>query len=183
MRPHLEYCNSVWSPQYKRDAELIEKVQKRATKMIPELRDMEYENRLMELRMPSLTYRRLRGDMVETYKYLHGHNEVDSDPLPLHAQEEHGEDQMQTRGHKLKLKKLRCNTNVRKSFFSLRVNEWWNSLPGEVVEAPSLNCFKSRLDKHLRHVRYSSEFPLNPKQNRRPCGRPNENVMEDSLSD
>jgi len=168
VRPHLEYGNLVWSPQYKKDAEVVENVQKRATKMIPELREMEYEERLKERKLPSLIYRRLRGDLIEAYKYLHGLNKVENCPHPPQAQEENREDMIQTRGHDLKLKKLSCNTNVRKGFFSLRVNEWWNSLPMEVAQAPSLNCFKSRVDRHLEHFRYSTEFPLDPRQNRRP---------------
>ena len=68
VRPHLEYAEAVWSPFTKKDIHTIEKVQKRATKLIPSLKNMDYPNRLKKLKMPTLQYRRLRGDMIEVYK-------------------------------------------------------------------------------------------------------------------
>ena len=68
IRPQLEYANPVWSPRYKRDISNLENVQKRATKLIPELREMPYKERLKKLKLPTLVYRRLRGDMIEVYK-------------------------------------------------------------------------------------------------------------------
>jgi len=72
VRPHLEYGNVVWHPQFKKDLELLEGVQRRATKMLPGLHNLSYEERLRRIDLPSLLYRRLRGDVIETYKYLHG---------------------------------------------------------------------------------------------------------------
>ena len=60
VRPHLEYGNVVWHPGYKKDVELLERVQQRATKMVPELKDLSYEERLRILDLPSLEHRRLR---------------------------------------------------------------------------------------------------------------------------
>ena len=68
VRPILEYANSVWSPRHKKDIDEIEKVQRRATKMVPGLKDQDYETRLRILKLPSLKYRRARGDMIETSK-------------------------------------------------------------------------------------------------------------------
>ena len=79
VRPHLEYAEAVWSPFTKKDIDTIEKVQKRATKLIPSLKNMDYPNRLKKLKMPTLQYRRLRGDMIEGYKSTNGiydHNVV-----------------------------------------------------------------------------------------------------------
>ena len=59
VRPHLEYANPVWSPRYKKDIYTIENVQKRATKMIPAIRDLPYKERLKILKLPSMAYRRL----------------------------------------------------------------------------------------------------------------------------
>ena len=72
VRPHLEYGNVVWHPQFKKDMELLEAVQRGATKMAPSLRILSYEERLRCMDLPSLLYRQLRGDAIETYKYLHG---------------------------------------------------------------------------------------------------------------
>ena len=71
VRPHLEYGNVAWSPRYLKDSRLLENVQHRATKLVPELRNLPYEERLRMLGLPSLFYRRARGDMIEVYKFLH----------------------------------------------------------------------------------------------------------------
>ena len=66
----MEYAHAVWSPHKKKDMEAIENVQRRATKMVPGLNDKSYEDRLKELKLPSLSYRRLRGDMIEVFKLV-----------------------------------------------------------------------------------------------------------------
>ena len=70
VRPHLEYANAIWGPFYKQDQQLVERVQRRATKMIPCLSNLSYENRIHSLNMPSLHHRRKRGDMITTYKIM-----------------------------------------------------------------------------------------------------------------
>jgi hypothetical protein len=142
VRGHLEYANTVWAPIKLADVDHLEKVQRRATKLVPEIRNMTYPQRLRELKLPSLVYRRARGDMIETYKLLHGL--VDSPQhMPLQLDE-----RGYTRGHCLKLKKRFCRTAIRQHVFSQRVVNPWNGLPEAVVMAPSLNAFKNRLDKH-----------------------------------
>ena len=82
VRPHLEYGNVVlWHPQFKWDIYLLEKVQHRATKLVPQMRHLNYTDRLKAMDLPSLEYRRLRGDAIETYKYIHGKYQVDSSYL------------------------------------------------------------------------------------------------------
>ena len=70
VRPHLEYDDVIWGPHFKGDMEAIEKVQKRATRMIPDLRHLPYRNRLESLSLPSLSYRRRRNDMIMCYKII-----------------------------------------------------------------------------------------------------------------
>jgi hypothetical protein len=72
VRPHLEYANSVWNPSKKKHITSLENVQRRATKLIPGLKDMTYEKRLRKLKLPTLDYRRTRGDMIEAFKLTSG---------------------------------------------------------------------------------------------------------------
>ena len=154
IRPHLEYGNTVWSPRFKKDAVLIENVHRRASKMVPELADFEYNERLRALGLPSLMYRRLRGDLIETYKLTHGLYKVDTSKYITLSNES------RTRGHSYKLEKQTATKEVRAHFFKCRIVDQWNHLPEHVVTAPTLNSFKNRLDKALSTLKYDTSYPL-----------------------
>ena len=81
VRPILEYGNVIWSPRLIRDIDAVERVQRRSTKTVPGISTMTYPDRLQTLRLPSLVYRRVRGDMIETYKYLHNVYDVNNEWL------------------------------------------------------------------------------------------------------
>ena len=147
VRPHLEYCNTVWSPMYLKDSHLIESVQCRATKLIHGIKDLPYAERLSVLKLPSLKYRRLRNDMIQVYKYLHKEYNVVNDILIRDTSE-------RTRGNNLKFVKQRFEKEIRKNYFSLRVTNIWNSLPNDIVMAKNLNIFKSRLDSMWSDLHY-----------------------------
>ena len=151
VRPHLEYGSVVWHPRFKKDIDILESVQHRATRLVPALRKMSYEERLKMLNLPSLVYRRLRGDLIEVFKYLHGYYNVTVEGfLSLVAPG------MPTRGHSMKLLKKQCRTEARTNFFSFRVVNLWNRLPEELVTASSLNCFKNGLDSYWGDLKFSS---------------------------
>jgi len=77
VRPHLEYCIQAWSPHLLKDIRCLEKVQERATKLVTELKNLEYTDRLRKLGLTTLERRRLRGDLIEIYKILMGKENVD----------------------------------------------------------------------------------------------------------
>ena len=77
VRSHLEYAVSVWSPSSKGAIDDLERVQRRATKMIRHCHDMPYKDRLKYLNLPTLAYRRIRGDMIEVYKILSDKYDID----------------------------------------------------------------------------------------------------------
>ena len=153
VRPVLEYGNVVWSPSLKKHIQLIENVQRRFTKRIKGFKDMEYEERLKSLHLPSLEYRRFRGDMIETFKILKGFY----DPITIKDLFTLVEDNT-TRGHSLKLKVKQSNTNLSLNFFTNRIVKPWNGLLPETVTAETLNAFKNLLDKEFEENIYKCDM-------------------------
>jgi len=126
VRPHLEYCVTVWYPLFKKDEILIENVLRRASKLVPGLKELSYRERLEEINIPSMKYRRVRGDMIIVYKILHGYDKSLQYLFEVNAN-------AVTRGHNFKLKKHFSKNSKRQNYFSNRVVNDWNSLPHDIV--------------------------------------------------
>ena len=143
VRPHLEYCNVAWQPKWKKEREELEAIQHRATKLIPTLKDFAYPDRLKALSLPSLYYRKARGDMIECFKYISGMYKVSTNFIPLDSNSS-------TRGHSKKLKKLSAQKSCRAEFFTRRITNAWNSLPEGVISAPTLNDLQCNLSNDVK---------------------------------
>ena len=138
VRPHLEYCIQAWSPYLRKDIDMLEKIQRRATKLIPGLRDLRYEERLKECGLTTLETRRLRGDQIEVSNIFF---EIKESKI--------------TRGHNYTLVKKQSRLDVRKYSFSQRTINVWNKLSTDCVHASSVNMFKNKIDKYLAKAGYS----------------------------
>ena len=139
----------------KRDVELLENVQKRAVRCIQGLHGT-YEEKLKQINLPLLVDRRLRGDLIQTYKIVHTVDDVDPATWFKFAAEvrrpTRGNTQIDDDGSQAKrltLEGRKCNSELRRNFFSNRVVQPWNELPDAVKSAESVNAFKNGYDKYL----------------------------------
>ena len=147
VRPLLEYAVQFWSPSLVQDIRRLEKVQARATKMITSIRHKGYHRRLRDLKLFTLEKRRLRGQLIETFKILKGFNNIDH--RNLFTLNEHP-----TRNHGLKLQPKRFNTQPCGELMTYKIVNVWNRLPPTVIASGSVDTFKRRLDRILPDLNY-----------------------------
>src|SRR6267154_1138467 len=111
VRSHLEFAGSVWNPYKINQIRSLEKVQKRAAKLVRSRKILSYKERLIHLKLPTLKFRRLRGDMIEVFKLLNGYyDESAIVDLPRSFD-------TRTRGNSFKLKHIRSRLDQRKFSF------------------------------------------------------------------
>ena len=155
IRPILEYGNPIWSPYLRKNIDLVENVQRHFTKCIIGVKDIEYSERMRLLNLPSLEYRRLRGDLIETYKICNNIYDpaTTSNLFVFNSYDK-------TRSNSLKLIKNSTNSTQFKHFFTNRVINLWNNLPEHVAKAESTNCFKNKIDKIFKEHFYSTNIDI-----------------------
>lgn len=158
VRPHLEYAAPIWSPHTMKQKEIIENVQRRATKLVPGLKDLTYPERLKILKLPSLAYRRARGDMIQVFKLTTHPGGYDPTLPKLFTT-----NTSNLRGHSKKLFVHRPLRDIKKFSFTHRITKIWNALPENVINCKDVKCFEFALDKHwkdqeLRYNDYKSEI-------------------------
>ena len=152
IRPILEYASCVWNTGYIGDLRLLESVQRRWTKRVLNLSNLDYQSRLRTLDQYSVTGRLLRNDLIQYWKIFHGKCSVNALDMFTMAP------QSATRGHSFKISHVRTQTDVRRRAFAVRCIEEWNSLPDHVVSETDLKSFKGLLADSLGDKLYN--FPI-----------------------
>ena len=149
VRPHLEYAVQSWNPWTMADKDILEQVQRRAVKMVSNIRGRTYEERLAELGMVTLETRRQRGDMIQTFKIMSGADQVKPETWFHLGSAVEREGAAQTRGvtGHLNIQEQWGSSEVRRNFFSLRVIKPWNNLPEDLKKASSVDNFKNGYDE------------------------------------
>ena len=140
VRPHLEHAVQFWSPHLCRDIDKIEKVQRKAAIMISEIRNHNYQQRLKDLELIGLIQRRLRGQLIEVFKYLNRFYNVS----PRGLFDFYFNYRTRNNGKKLIVK--RFNTSVAQNFFPINITTTWNAPPYYEVNSTTGNTFKNHLD-------------------------------------
>ena len=129
----------------------LESVQRRATELVKELKNKLHTEHLLFLDLPTLSYRRRRGDMITTFKILQGMIDTDSKVFFERSTSA-------TRGHNLKLVKFASSSSLRKNYFLNRVINEWNNLPATIVNAKSVIEFEKLYDDFCGKEKYNYEY-------------------------
>ena len=158
MRPHLEYANPVWSVHLRKHVKLLENVQIRATKQVDGMKHMEYTERLQKLNLPTLEYRRKRGDMIQVWNHFNKYEKSTiSSNFRLNPRT--------NRKHPFQLTWNRPKDGVhgvQANSFYFRIASEWNELPEDVPLSETINTFKSRLDDAW--IDHPSKFTIDQPQ-------------------
>ena len=153
VRPHLGHAVQFWSPNLRRDIDKIENIQRRVTKMIPEIRNHSYHQRIQDRDLISRAQRKLRGQLIEVFKYLNEFTTARARALF----DSDLNDRTRNNGAKRIVKHF--NTSIAQQFYPIKITTTWNTLPSKVVSSRTVNSFKKSLDKHW------AEYPPNVRVN------------------
>jgi len=155
VRPIIEYGNMVWCPFWVKDIKIVKKVQRDFTRYIVGMKHLSYQERLQKLKLPSLEFRRLRGDMIEVYKIVHKiYDPLVTKDLVCLCESKYN---LRTT-NSLQLNKPSFNKKPYQMFFTNRTINMWNSLSEETVTASTLNSFKNKFDRTFQHIMYSTRI-------------------------
>ena len=149
VRPNLEYAVSAWSPWLAKDINVLESIQHRATRRISDVHGS-YPERLQQLQLTTLEERRIRGDAIEMFKYLHGNWDIDFTTMFTTDNPERQITRQQQSYMPVRVPRARLD--LRKNFFCVRGPQTWNSLPSEMRQSSSLNAFKNAFDQLPRNI-------------------------------
>ena len=142
VRSHLDYASSVWSPYKQKHIDALENVQRWATRQLPTLSKLPYEERLQTLKLPTLAYRRVRGDIIEVYKIM---NEIYDTDVTSFLKQEYNL-QKERAKEDINSNYTQSSKNIRKHSFAVRVINIWNSLPKEVADCTNAKCERASLE-------------------------------------
>ena len=140
IRPTLEYASVAWNPHKQKDIKKIERIQRAATRWVPELRELSYEERLKALNLTTLEARRKRGALITLYKCTTKIIDIDKKDFTKPGNR-------RTRGHSKKLQKKKVKKDVKKYSFPNRYIKPWNSLPEHIASAKNIHQFKKLYDE------------------------------------
>ena len=149
IRSVLDYGSPVWNHSTKKFRQLLENVQRLATKLVPALKMLSYQERLRELNLPTLYHRSNWYVLIQLFKIIAHIEDTDAAKFGFFDNN--------TRGHIFKLQKTRCNKSFRQQSFPVRCIDDWNRLPDCVVESDTVLSFKTQLDKFLSRRRFDLE--------------------------
>ena len=135
-----------------KDIEVLEKVQRRATRMVEGCKGLNYEGRLSKIGITTLELRRERADLLEMFKIMKGMEGLEKEYFFKEGIEVRKKG-VRTRGHSMKVYKKGFRLDTGKYSFGNRVIDKWNALPEYIVEQNTINGFKNKLDKYLGHMK------------------------------
>ena len=144
----MEFASPVWNPWLRRDIDVLERVQEKFVRNISGLQAKTYEDRLIEIELLSLSDRRIYLDLIEVFKILKGYVNLNYRDLFTTINDANRRSTRMT-DCPYNIVGTRCNLDVRKNFFTMRIVGYWNDLPLDIKMESRLVTFKNKLKQHL----------------------------------